>query len=99
MESVVNMMNLAVGAGVLSFPYGFQLGGYVWTFGLILCTAAVAIWSLTILIKGCNHYNADSYQTLVRKAGGQKLEVFVVLWLIAFSFGACLAFMASVVSS
>ena len=27
--TVLNLVNIAIGAGVLSFPYGFQLGGYV----------------------------------------------------------------------
>jgi amino acid permease len=92
-ESTVNMINIAIGAGVLSFPFGFQLGGYVWTLVMIACTAALACYTLVILMRGCNFYDADSYQSLIRKAGGVKMEIFAVLWMIALQFGACTAYL------
>lgn len=92
-ESTVNMINIAIGAGVLSFPYAFELGGYVWTMLTIALTAVLASWTLVVLMRACNFYDADSYQSLIRKAGGVKLEVFAVLWMIGLQFGACTAYL------
>jgi amino acid permease len=96
-DSIVNMVNLQIGAGVLALPYAFNndWGGW-WTLILIGVTTILSVISNHILVVSCHFYDADSYQSLIRKAGGVHMEVFAVLWMIGIQFGACVVYLVAI---
>lgn len=63
--SVFTMINTAVGAGVLSFPFAFLLTG--WLAGLLVTAgvAAAEAWTLYVLSRFAADTGAHSYSELV----------------------------------
>ena len=90
--SASNLANCAVGAGILSLPYAVRETGAI--LGLVLCTlvAFVIVFTLRVLVRAGDAYDAASYQELVRKALGPVASVFVSLTLIVYIFGSCVAY-------
>ena len=108
-SSVFNLTNSAIGTGILAFPFAFRCAGLQW--GTVLCFlfAAILGGSLHIcavaLAAGerrarCGGTDAPppfrTYQDLVRAAGGPKLELFMLLMMLVYLFGICMAFLVIV---
>ncbi|CAM6096210.1 unnamed protein product [Calypogeia fissa] len=86
--SVLNMCNVAIGAGVLSFPYGFRQTGLLGGFLLTGCVWVVQIITLCVLIRVTEKYNSQSYQELVHTVLGPQMAVVSSLVMFSFLFGA-----------
>jgi len=48
--SILTILSVAIGAGVLSIPYTFAQTGFALMCGFIVLGGFLALWSLTILI-------------------------------------------------
>ena len=92
LSTAFNLINCAIGAGVLSVPYAVRSMGAVLG-ALSLCLVkAISVLTLNVLTRAARAYGASSYQELVRKSMGRFAAHVVSLTLIAYVFGSCVAY-------
>ena len=92
LSTAFNLINCAIGAGVLSVPYAVRSMGAVLG-ALSLCLVmAISVLTLNVLTRAARAYGASSYQELVRKSMGWFAAHVVSLTLIAYVFGSCVAY-------
>ncbi|BDA50337.1 Putative sodium-coupled neutral amino acid transporter 7 [Coccomyxa sp. Obi] len=93
MSSVFTLCNSAIGAGVLSLPYAFRKSGCVGCLILCLVLGACEAFTLYVLSKFAERYQAHTYSGLVRKALGRKLSASLSAILILYLWGSCIAYL------
>lgn len=92
LSTAFNLINCAVGAGVLGVPFAVRSMGAVLG-ALSLCLVmATSVLTLNVLTRAARAYGASSYQELVRKSMGRFAAHAVSLTLIAYVFGSCVAY-------
>lgn len=92
LSTAFNLINCAIGAGVLGVPFAVRSMGAVLG-ALSLCLVmAVSVLTLNVLTRAARAYGASSYQELVRKSMGWFAAHVVSLTLIAYVFGSCVAY-------
>jgi amino acid permease len=91
--SVANLVNSAIGAGVLGLPIAFQFSGAI--LGLILTGffAAIIAYSLHVVGRAQKFTNSGTYQESVAKLIGPKAEVSIIILQLMFLVGACIGFL------
>lgn len=67
-SSVLTLINSAVGAGVLSFPFALRAMGWAAGLACIALIAATEAFTLFVLSRFAEHTGARSYPALVRPA-------------------------------
>ncbi|MEW5297319.1 MAG: hypothetical protein WDW36_000536 [Sanguina aurantia] len=90
--SVFTLCNSAIGAGVLSLPFAFQSAGVLG--GLLLCLIIGGMegFTLYVLSKAAQRYEASSYNKLVRKCLGKKLGLVLASIQVVYLAGSCVAY-------
>ncbi|GBF99905.1 hypothetical protein Rsub_12813 [Raphidocelis subcapitata] len=93
LSSVATLCNSAVGAGVLSLPFAFRCAGLAG--GLLLCllVAVAESFSLYVLSKFAERYDAPSYGSLVRRALGRKTASSLSAIMLLYLVGSCIAYL------
>ena len=92
LSTAFNLINCAIGAGVLGVPFAVRSMGAVLG-ALSLCLVmAISVLTLNVLTRAARAYGASSYQELVRKSMGWFAAHVVSLTLIAYVFGSCVAY-------
>lgn len=91
--SVANLVNSAIGAGVLGLPFAFQSSGSA--LGSILCIVFGLIIALSLHIVGRAQKmtNSATYQESVFKFLGRKAEIAIIILQLMFLIGACIGFL------
>lgn len=96
LSTALTLCNTAIGAGVLGIPYAFACAGLV---GTLLLFAAVAIsegFSLYVLAKFAERYDAPSYGVLVRRALGRRPSAALSCLMVLYLWGASVAYLVGV---
>ncbi|CAK0787069.1 hypothetical protein CVIRNUC_010285 [Coccomyxa viridis] len=93
MSSVFTLCNSAIGAGVLSLPYAFRKSGLVGCFLLCIILGACEAFTMYVLSKFAERYQAPTYSGLIRKALGRKLSASLSVILILYLWGSCIAYL------
>eukprot|EP00879_Flechtneria_rotunda_P015774 GHRR01016496.1.p1 GENE.GHRR01016496.1~~GHRR01016496.1.p1 ORF type:complete len:334 (+),score=80.43 GHRR01016496.1:326-1327(+) len=96
LSSVFTLCNSAIGAGVLSLPYAFQCAGLVGCLLLCLLVSGLEAFTLYVLAKYAERYDARSYGTLVRRALGRKTAAGFAGVLLVYLWGSCIAYLVIV---
>lgn len=93
LSSVFTLCNSAIGAGVLSLPFAFKHSGLVG--GVVLCVlvGAAEAFTLYVLSKFAERYQADSYGSLVRKTLGRKLMALLATIMVVYLLGSCIVYL------
>lgn len=86
---VANMVNTAMGAGVLAFPYAFRCTGWVAGLLLMLGVSGMEYLTLFILVQLGAKYKASNFQQLVTKICGQGFATFVAAGMFLYLWGSC----------
>ena len=73
-NSTFLMCNASIGGGVLTLPYIFVLSGYRTGFVLLGVSALTNMWSAMALVEAAFYSKATTYDQLVKKAGGKRLQ-------------------------
>jgi amino acid permease len=91
--SVVNLLNNAIGSGVLVFPFAYGQAGVF--FGLIAGTFFAGILGYTFHICGRTQLatNGRTYQSMIRAILGRKGERFALWVQVFFICGACTGYL------
>lgn len=95
-SSVFTLCNSAIGAGVLSLPFAFMRAGLVGCFLLCVVLGLAEAFTLYVLSKFAERYDAHSYGSLVRKALGKKLSGILSTILLIYLWGSCIAYLVIV---
>uniref|UniRef100_A0A383V4T9 Amino acid transporter transmembrane domain-containing protein n=1 Tax=Tetradesmus obliquus TaxID=3088 RepID=A0A383V4T9_TETOB len=96
LSSVFTLCNSAIGAGVLSLPYAFQCAGLVGCLVLSLCVAGLEAFTMYVLAKFAERYDANSYGSLIRRALGRKTAACLSGVLLVYLWGSCVAYLVIV---
>lgn len=86
---VANMVNTAMGAGVLAFPYAFRCTGWLAGLLLMLGVASMEYVTLVVLTQFGAHYKASNFQQLVANICGQGVATFVAAGMFLYLWGSC----------
>ncbi|XP_078067296.1 sodium-coupled neutral amino acid transporter 7 isoform X1 [Mustelus asterias] len=92
--AVFIVVNAALGAGLLNFPYAFFVaGGVVAGIILQLCLVLFIIAGLVILAYCSQVSSKATYQEVVRAACGQVVGTICDVFIAVYTFGTCIAFL------
>ncbi|KAL3697456.1 hypothetical protein R1sor_011532 [Riccia sorocarpa] len=91
--SVFNLCNAAIGAGVLSFPYGFRQTGVVGGLFFTFIVWVIEVFALCLLVRVAERYNSVSYQQLVLTIFGSKLAIIISVTMITFLIGSMISYL------
>lgn len=91
--SVFTLVNAAVGAGVVSFPYAFSKTGVLLGAVLTLLFAVLTVSTVNVLTKATIRTNSTTYSQLAETTLGKPFSLVVSLFLLLNQLGACIAYM------
>lgn len=95
-NSIFNLSNAALGAGILGFPYAFKSGGM--GAGLLISSIILLMASFTlhIITKICHKYNCSSYQVAVSMILGKKWKFLSEMVMMLYLIGALIIYLTVV---
>eukprot|EP00878_Enallax_costatus_P011109 GHUV01011602.1.p1 GENE.GHUV01011602.1~~GHUV01011602.1.p1 ORF type:complete len:461 (+),score=81.03 GHUV01011602.1:314-1696(+) len=96
LSSVFTLCNTAIGAGVLSLPYAFECAGLVGCFILCLVVSSLESFTMYVLAKFSERYDASSYGSLIRRALGKKTAAALSAVMVIYLWGSCVAYLVIV---
>ncbi|KIY99600.1 AAAP family transporter: amino acid [Monoraphidium neglectum] len=96
LSSVSTLCNTALGAGVLGLPYAFARAGLVGCLLLSLSVAALEAFTMYVLAKFAERYDAPSYGTLIRRALGRKTGGVLSGVMVLYLWGSSVAYLVVV---
>jgi len=91
--AIFNLMNYALGAGILALPYAFRQAGLVMGTLLVTIVGLATIFGMFLLLSASRASHAYGYEQLARVSYGDKFAQFVKITIIIDSFGALSAYM------
>eukprot|EP01043_Picozoa_sp_COSAG02_P093935 COSAG02_NODE_30418_length_551_cov_1.298673_1_plen_136_part_01 len=91
--ALFNLLNIALGSGVLGFPAVYAQAGWLYATVFIAAFALVGAFSNTIMIRSASWYRVVSFHSVVREALGPRAGNAVAVVMIVYSFGGCAAFL------
>ncbi|KAL4440716.1 hypothetical protein ABPG77_000425 [Micractinium sp. CCAP 211/92] len=92
-SSVLTLINSAVGAGVLSFPFALRATGWAAGLACIALIAATEAFTLYVLSRFAEHTGARSYPALVHQMLGPAGSLVMIAVVFAYCFGSCIAYL------
>lgn len=92
-SSVLTLINSAVGAGVLSFPFALRATGWAAGLACIALVAGTEAYTLYVLARFAEHAGAKSYGALVRQMLGPAGGLLMTAVIFAYCFGSCIAYL------
>ncbi|KAL3697453.1 hypothetical protein R1sor_011529 [Riccia sorocarpa] len=91
--SVFNLCNTAIGAGVLSFPYGFRQTGVVGGLFFTFIVWVIEVFALCLLVRVADKHNSESYQQLVHTVLGSKMAIITSVTMTIFLSGSMISYL------
>ncbi len=91
--ALFNLLNIALGSGVLGFPAVYAQAGWLYATVFIAAFALVGAFSNTIMIRSASWYRVVSFHSVVREALGRRAGNAMAIAMVVYSFGGCAAFL------
>lgn len=91
--AIFNLMNYALGAGILALPYAFRQAGLLVGALMVAVVGAATIFSMMLLLGASKATETYGYEQLARSSYGDRFAQFVKVTIIVDSFGALSAYM------
>jgi amino acid permease len=91
--SIFTLASTALGAGILSIPFVFSSAGLALGVILLLLGAALAMFSMQLLIATANKMGITNYSELVKEVLGHNQGVVLEVIIVVYSFGACVGYL------
>lgn len=91
--ALFNLLNIALGSGVLGFPAVYAQAGWLYATVFIASFAVIGAFSNTIMIRSASWYHVVSFHSVVREALGHCAGNAVAIAMVVYSFGGCAAFL------
>ncbi|KAF6255255.1 transmembrane amino acid transporter protein-domain-containing protein [Scenedesmus sp. NREL 46B-D3] len=96
LSSVFTLCNTAIGAGVLGLPFAFRCSGLVGTLLLFAAVATLESFTMYVLAKYAERYDAPSYGSLIRRALGRKTGAGLSAVTVVYLWGSSVAYLVVV---
>eukprot|EP01025_Chloroclados_australasicus_P051016 TRINITY_DN5931_c3_g1_i7.p1 TRINITY_DN5931_c3_g1~~TRINITY_DN5931_c3_g1_i7.p1 ORF type:complete len:637 (+),score=44.50 TRINITY_DN5931_c3_g1_i7:195-2105(+) len=89
---VFNICCIAIGLGVLSFPFAFRCAGLVG--GLLLCIVCgwVTTYCMNVITRHASKHGCYTFQDLVKCSLGERASWSIALLVIVYLYGSCVAY-------
>ncbi|KAL3697429.1 hypothetical protein R1sor_011505 [Riccia sorocarpa] len=91
--SAFNLCNAVIGAGVLSFPFGFRQTGVLGGFFFVGAIWVIEVFALCLLVRVAEKYNSESYQQMVNSVLGSNLAILTSVTMILSAPGSLISYM------
>lgn len=91
--AIFNLMNYALGAGILALPFAFVNAGLIMGIFLVSLVASATVFSMFLLLGASRVAKAYGFEQLARSSYGDNFAQFVKITIIVDSFGALSAYM------
>lgn len=91
--ALFNLLNIALGSGVLGFPAVYAQAGWLYATVFIGVFALIGAFSNTIMVRSASWYRVVSFHGVVREALGRRAGDAVAVAMVVYSFGGCAAFL------
>ncbi|XP_006461096.1 hypothetical protein AGABI2DRAFT_221574 [Agaricus bisporus var. bisporus H97] len=92
MNSIANMANSILGAGIIGLPYAFRQAGFFTGLFLLLVLCAVTDWTIRLIIITAKMSSSHSYIGIMNHCFGSSGRAAVSFFQFAFAFGGMCAF-------
>ncbi|KAI8469768.1 MAG: transmembrane amino acid transporter protein-domain-containing protein [Monoraphidium minutum] len=96
LSSVSTLCNTALGAGVLGLPFAFARAGVAGCLALFLAVAVLEAFTMYVLAKFAERYDAPTYGTLIRRALGRKTGAVLSGVMVVYLWGSSVAYLVVV---
>jgi len=91
--SIANLINCAIGAGVLALPFAYQQAGLLLSTALAFAFCPLITFTLHIMGRAQKLANKGTFQETCAKLLGPKTKVVVIILQLIFIFGACIGYL------
>jgi solute carrier family 38 (sodium-coupled neutral amino acid transporter), member 11 len=83
------MAATAIGGGIISVPFVFEIVGYGLGYALFTIGCLSSIWSCLLLAKIATTHNLKNFDQIVKKAGGRPCQKFLSTIILIYMLGGC----------
>lgn len=91
-DSIANMANSILGAGIIGLPYAMRQAGLVTGIVLLIVLCAVTDWTIRLIVINAKMSGANSYIDIMNRCFGSSGRAAVSFFQFAFAFGGMCAF-------
>eukprot|EP00793_Prasinoderma_coloniale_P000367 PRCOL_00005351-RA len=91
--SVFNLVNSAVGSGMLCFPWAYRAAGLGVALGVSATAWVTTTFTLLVLVRAGNVHDARTLQELVSRALGRRWALVTSVVVTLYIFGACCSYL------
>lgn len=88
----MNMANLILGAGIIGQPFAFKNTGLVGGILSMIFLTGLIDWTLRLIVVNAEKSNTQLYQDTVQKCFGMWGRLVLLLLILLFAYGGCMAF-------
>ncbi|KAF8313105.1 hypothetical protein DL93DRAFT_2081473 [Clavulina sp. PMI_390] len=92
LESIANMANSILGAGIIGLPYAIREAGLVFGIILLVSLCAVTDWTIRLIVINAKLSGRNSYIGVMDQAFGPAGRAAISFFQFAFAFGGMCAF-------
>ncbi|KAF8844694.1 amino acid transporter [Paxillus ammoniavirescens] len=92
LDSVANMANSILGAGIIGLPYAISQAGFFLGVVLLVVLCAITDWTIRLVVINAKLSGRNSYTEIMNSCFGQSGRAAVSLFQFAFAFGGMCAF-------
>ncbi|KAI0036891.1 amino acid transporter [Vararia minispora EC-137] len=92
LQSIANMANSILGAGIIGLPYAVSRAGFVMGVSLLVILCAVTDWTIRLIVLNAKLAGSNSYIDVMNRCFGQSGRAAVSFFQFAFAFGGMCAF-------
>ncbi|KAG9004984.1 hypothetical protein FRB94_001953 [Tulasnella sp. JGI-2019a] len=92
LDSVANMANSILGAGIIGLPYALSQAGFFTGIALLVVLTFVTDWTIRLIVINAKLSGRSSYIEVMDHCFGRSGKAFVSLFQFAFAFGGMCAF-------
>jgi len=91
-DSIANMANSILGAGIIGLPYAIRQAGFVTGLILLVVLCAVTDWTIRLIVVNAKMSGRSSYIEIMHHCFGSSGRAAVSFFQFAFAFGGMCAF-------
>eukprot|EP01052_Picozoa_sp_SAG31_P017422 SAG31_NODE_1191_length_9460_cov_62.435103_3_plen_413_part_00 len=89
--TLANMLNVALGSGILGMSRAFADGGWAYTTFLVVFFAGLCVVANCVVVRACVRFRATSLQALIASTHGKSASKFVMVAMVVYSWGGAAA--------
>ena len=89
--TLANLLNVALGSGVLGMARAYAMGGWAWTTCFVVLFACLGAFANAVVVRACVRHRVTSIQGLISATQGDSAARIVMAAMVVYSFGGAAA--------